>query len=76
MNTTGTVVIIGGSSGIGLAVARRRLADGAAVVIAGRSPARLEAARAELGCPDRVTVVAADISERAQVTSLCAQLLV
>ena len=36
-NAAGTVVVIGGSSGIGLAVARRSLADGATVVIAGRS---------------------------------------
>ena len=70
MNTADTVVIIGGSSGIGLAVAHRCLADGAEVVIAGRSPARLDAASAELGCPERVTAVAADIGDRAQVESL------
>lgn len=70
MNTADTVVIIGGSSGIGLAVAHRCLADGAEVIIAGRSPARLEAASAELGCPEWVTAVAADIGDRAQVESL------
>ena len=48
VNADGTVVVIGGSSGIGLAVARRSLADGATVVIAGRSRPRLDAARAEL----------------------------
>ena len=48
VNARGTVVVIGGSSGIGLAVARRSLADGATVVIAGRSQPRLDAARAEL----------------------------
>ena len=48
MNANGTIVVIGGSSGIGLAVARRSLADGATVVIAGRSEERLDAARAEL----------------------------
>jgi len=47
-NAAGTVVVIGGSSGIGLAVARRSLADGATVVIAGRSRQRLDAACAEL----------------------------
>ena len=47
-NADGTVVVIGGSSGIGLAVARRSLADGATVVIAGRSRQRLDAACAEL----------------------------
>src|SRR5690348_4461800 len=44
----GTIVVIGGSSGIGLAVARRSLEDGATVVIAGRSQQRLDAARADL----------------------------
>jgi len=48
VNADDTVVVIGGSSGIGLAVARRSLADGATVVIAGRSQQRLDAARAEL----------------------------
>src|SRR6201987_1471707 len=48
VNPDGTVVVIGGSSGIGLAVARRSLADGATVVIAGRSRQRLDAAPAHL----------------------------
>ncbi len=43
MNENDTVVVVGGSSGIGLAVARRCLADGARVVIAGRSQQRLDA---------------------------------
>jgi len=47
-NAAAAVVVIGGSSGIGLAVARRSLADGATVVIAGRSRQRLDAACAEL----------------------------
>ena len=69
MNADGTIVIIGGSSGIGLAAARRCLADGAPVVIAGRSPERLEAA-AELGHPARLTAVAADIGDQDQLTRL------
>jgi NAD(P)-dependent dehydrogenase (short-subunit alcohol dehydrogenase family) len=36
MNSSDTVVVIGGSSGMGLAVARRCLDAGASVVIAGR----------------------------------------
>ena len=70
MNSADTVVVIGGSSGIGLAVARRSLADGATVVIAGRSRERLEAARAELGRPGRLDAVVADIGDRAQVATL------
>jgi len=73
MNNSDTVVVIGGSSGMGLAVARRCLADGASVVIAGRSAKRLEAARAELGCPGRLRAVTADIGDRAQVAALFEQ---
>lgn len=42
------VVVVGGGSGIGLAVARQALQAGAQVLIAGRDPARLQAAHAEL----------------------------
>jgi NAD(P)-dependent dehydrogenase (short-subunit alcohol dehydrogenase family) len=41
-----TVVVIGGTSGIGLETARRARAEGADVVIAGRDPERLEPRRA------------------------------
>ena len=43
------VVIIGGSSGIGLATARAALDEGASVVIASRSKAKLEKANRQLG---------------------------
>jgi NAD(P)-dependent dehydrogenase (short-subunit alcohol dehydrogenase family) len=70
----GTIVVIGGSSGIGLAVARRGLDDGATVVIAGRSQRRLDAARAELtqtGSPaGRLSAHPADIGDPAQVARL------
>jgi NAD(P)-dependent dehydrogenase (short-subunit alcohol dehydrogenase family) len=44
-----TVVVIGGSSGIGLETARRARSEGADVVLAGRNPERLEHAARELG---------------------------
>jgi len=44
-----TVVVIGGSSGIGLETARRARAEGADVVLTGRDPARLGRAGKELG---------------------------
>lgn len=44
-----TVVVLGGSSGIGLATARAAQAEGASVIITGRSAERLAAARAALG---------------------------
>ncbi|MFH8346858.1 SDR family NAD(P)-dependent oxidoreductase [Streptomyces sp. NPDC018045] len=42
-------LITGGSSGVGLAAARRLLADGARVVVCGRDERRLDAAVAQLG---------------------------
>jgi NAD(P)-dependent dehydrogenase (short-subunit alcohol dehydrogenase family) len=43
-----TVVVIGGSSGIGLETARRARAEGADVILAGRNPERLADAAREL----------------------------
>lgn len=55
------VVIIGGSSGIGLATAIQAAEAGASIVIAGRSSSRLEAARNQIemarGAGDRRAVV-------------------
>jgi NAD(P)-dependent dehydrogenase (short-subunit alcohol dehydrogenase family) len=44
-----TVVVIGGSSGIGLETARRARSEGAEVVLVGRNPERVEHAAGELG---------------------------
>ncbi|MFE1925925.1 SDR family oxidoreductase [Streptomyces asoensis] len=44
-----TVVVIGGSSGIGLETARQARAAGAKIIITGRDRERLDAARDELG---------------------------
>lgn len=44
-----TALITGGSSGIGLATAKRFIMEGATVFITGRSQARLDAAAAEIG---------------------------
>jgi NAD(P)-dependent dehydrogenase (short-subunit alcohol dehydrogenase family) len=44
-----TVVVIGGSAGIGLETARRARAEGADVILTGRDPERLQAAAAEVG---------------------------
>lgn len=46
-----SVLVVGGSSGIGLATARAAAAAGARVTIAGRSGARLEAASKAIGRP-------------------------
>jgi NAD(P)-dependent dehydrogenase (short-subunit alcohol dehydrogenase family) len=44
-----TVLVIGGSAGIGLATARRARAEGADVILTGRNPDRLERASREVG---------------------------
>jgi len=62
MELTGhKVVVIGGSSGIGLAAAQAALDEGAEVVIAGRSQEKLERARDALGRP--VLAVATDMAD-------------
>lgn len=55
-------LVTGGTSGMGLAAARRLLDGGATVVITGRDEARLAAAALELGEPKRVLAVRADVS--------------
>src|SRR5215469_8304947 len=70
--TSTTVVILGGSSGIGLATARAAAAEGASVVITGRSPARLAAAQATLG--PEVKTVALDVVDEAGTRALFAEL--
>jgi NAD(P)-dependent dehydrogenase (short-subunit alcohol dehydrogenase family) len=74
VNTNGTVLIIGGSSGIGLAVARRCLADGARVVIAGRSEDRLGAARAELARAERTAERTAELARAERTAERTAEL--
>ncbi len=55
-----TVVLIGGSAGIGLETARRAGAEGAEVVIAGRSPERVESAAEEVGARETAVFDATD----------------
>jgi NAD(P)-dependent dehydrogenase (short-subunit alcohol dehydrogenase family) len=71
------VVIIGGSSGIGLETARLALADGAFVTIAGRSEDRLWRATENLLSthdartrPDRLRSVVADVTEEPSLQAL------
>jgi NAD(P)-dependent dehydrogenase (short-subunit alcohol dehydrogenase family) len=63
-----TALVTGGTSGIGLAVVRRFVEEGAHVVLTGRRQAQLDAVAAELG--DAVTVVRADASDPADVRAL------
>ncbi len=57
-----TVVVIGGSAGIGLETARRARAEGAKVILTGRNPERLGSAAREL---DALSTTAFDASDSA-----------
>ncbi|WP_067673802.1 SDR family oxidoreductase [Nocardia miyunensis] len=69
MDDISHTLVVGGSSGMGLALARRLLAEGQAVTIAGRSRDRLDAVSAELAC-DRLRTAQADITREDSVRDL------
>ncbi|MBX5161183.1 MULTISPECIES: SDR family oxidoreductase [unclassified Rhizobium] len=64
------VLIVGGSSGMGLALARRLLDEGASVTIAGRNKERLAAACRQLGDHPKLGACAVDISREEEVAAL------
>jgi NAD(P)-dependent dehydrogenase (short-subunit alcohol dehydrogenase family) len=55
-----TVVVIGGSAGIGLETARRARAEGADVILAGRNEERLDGAASEVGAEGTAAFDAGD----------------
>jgi NAD(P)-dependent dehydrogenase (short-subunit alcohol dehydrogenase family) len=59
-----TVVVIGGSAGIGLETARRPSAEGAKFILTGRNPERLQRAGSEL---DALSTAAFDATDPAQL---------
>jgi NAD(P)-dependent dehydrogenase (short-subunit alcohol dehydrogenase family) len=69
-----TVIITGGGTGIGLAVANRFHQEGADVVICGRREPVLREAAAVIGAaPDRLLTVVADIADEEDVGRLFAE---
>ena len=65
-------VITGGSTGIGLASAKTFLAEGAKVIITGRTQKTLDAAVAEIN-DDNLTAIQSDTSNLSDIDSLVAQ---
>ena len=63
-----TAVITGGTSGIGLATAKILIAGGARVLVTGRTPKTLDAARAELG--DNAIVLHSDAASLPDIAVL------
>jgi NAD(P)-dependent dehydrogenase (short-subunit alcohol dehydrogenase family) len=66
-----TVVVIGGSAGIGLETARQARAAGAAVILTGRDPERLKNAAADV---DAASVAAFDANDSRELESFFASL--
>jgi NAD(P)-dependent dehydrogenase (short-subunit alcohol dehydrogenase family) len=64
------VLIVGGGSGMGLALAKRCLDLGSNVTIVGRNEHKLWRAREELGNPESLDSIAVDIAQEAQVADL------
>ncbi|MFD4357947.1 SDR family NAD(P)-dependent oxidoreductase [Nocardia sp. NPDC058518] len=65
MSTAKTVVVTGGSSGIGRDVARALVARGDNVVLGGRDADKLAEVAAELAAPEQVATVVGDIASPA-----------
>jgi len=68
-------IITGAASGIGLATAAKFVREGARVVVADIVPARVEQACAELAGGDHVMPCVVDVTDRAQIDAMVAQVL-
>ena len=66
-------IVTGGTRGIGLAIARGFLEEGATVTVCGRKPEGVESAVAELDAPDRTLGVAAHVGKSEDIDRLISQ---
>ncbi|TCU13494.1 SDR family oxidoreductase [Rhizobium sullae] len=64
------ILIVGGGSGMGLALAKRSLAAGAEVIIAGRNADKLRRVSEDLQNPEALRTAAIDIAHEDQVADL------
>jgi len=71
-NRIDRVVITGASSGIGLDLARRFLAEGSSLVLNARDPEKLERARRELDGGRRVVAVPGHVGDPATARAVVA----
>jgi NAD(P)-dependent dehydrogenase (short-subunit alcohol dehydrogenase family) len=66
-------LVTGSTKGIGLAVAKRLSAEGARVIVCGRSQAGVDAVRQTLGDPSRIFGIVSELSETASTSELLNQ---
>ncbi len=66
MGSSNTALVVGGSSGMGKAAAKKLLERGAEVILLGRNPTKLVAAKAELSEFGAVETVAVDLHDDSQ----------
>ena len=66
VDNSSTALIVGGSSGIGKAAARKLLERGTAVILLGRNPAKLADAKAELSELGSVETVRVELNDEGQ----------
>ena len=71
--TTQTAIITGGATGLGYAIAEAFLNTGANVTLNGRTHSKLESAAQKLNQPNRIKIVAGDITEPTFAPKLVAE---